>query len=371
MDSLQLLNQFYYASSSANVRRSTEPLHSNQVLTTGTTEYFFFITALGNPFLRNMQMPLSGTNIFFINSIVGYLQLNITTTALTNALNELLQQSFLEISVDNRVVCKLPGLDFINYMYGDVTSDQVVLTRFQPRLGGNKNSDGTLGRKLPIPIVYNSQSAFQFRFVTTAAAATAFNGINFKLALNGVRFDKLDYFNWDEVKGNLFSRVPVTYYETRAIANGNQTTYQLFNNIGVANNLISKTFPLPNTYGFSLQNMEIFFNQPDTPIEPTTIYNSRITNILRMNVNNVQFYEAVLNNDLTSVVASFGQTLTTTPNLDCVTTFNQRVSKTFDVPLNIAPTSNVEITLEQPASSLGITGEITIALRGVETRTLV
>ena len=315
-------------------------------------------------------MPESGSEVYFIQQIIGYLQVNVNTTALANALNELLQQSFLEVSVDNRVVCKIPGLDFINYTLSDATADQVVVTRNQTRLFGNVNSDTTLGRKLPLPIVYNSQSAFRFRFVTTAAAATAFNTINLKLELKGTQFDKLDYFNWDQVKQNVYSRVPVTYYETRAIPNANEQTFQLFNNQGVANNLVSQTFPLPDSFAFSLQNIEVFFNQPDVPIDGLTIFNSRITNILRINVNNVVFWDAVLNTDMTSILAGFDQTLTSTPDLDLVTFFHNRCSRTLDVPLNIPPASNVSVQLIQPATSLGITGEFTIALRGVETRTL-
>ena len=118
---------------------------------------------------------------------------------------------------------------------------------------------------------------------------------------------------------------------------------------------------------FSLQNVEVFFNQPDTPIEPTTIWYSRLPNLLEINVDDVNFYDANLQNML-SMFASLAGTLTTTPDLDYVNMLNIRQSKTFPVPLEIPANSKVRIALTQPAASLGITGEFTVALRGVETR---
>ena len=368
MNTRDLLNYALYPKAGDDARRKSFPYYDNQVLTTGITEYFYFTTALGNQFLRNKQMPEAGTEIFFIESISGFLQVLVNTVALSDAVNELLQQSFLEISVDNRVVCKLPGLDFINFQYADTLSDQVVLTVNRPKLFGNLNSDGFLGRKLPTPIIYNSTSAFRFRFVTTAAAATAFNTVNLKLYLHGVQIDKLSSYYWDNVKNNLFQEVPVTYYETRAIANGNETTFQLFNNQGVANNLISQTFPLSDIQTMSLQNIEVFINQPDVPIAAQTIYQSSILKLLRITIDDVIMWDGVLGNHMLSMFAGFAQILTTTPNLDVISFVGVRKSKTLDVPMEFPANAKVQITLTQPATSLPVTGEFTVALRGIETR---
>jgi hypothetical protein len=367
MNTKDILNAFLYPSVNTNVRRKSYPLYDTLAIATGTTEYFFFTTAVGNIFARNKRLPLAGTEVFFIEAISAYVQTNISTVALSNALNEILQQSFLEVSVDNRVVCKLPGLDFVNYIYGDTFSDQVVVTALKPRLGGNLNSDGFLGRKLPLPIILNSTSAFQFRFVTTAAAATAFNGINLKLVLHGIQLDKLDSFYWDNLKSSQFQQVPVTYYQTTVIPSAAAATFALFANPAAAQTLQSKTFPLSDIVTMSIQNIEVFVNQPDTPIEPTTIWNSRQTNVLQINIDEVDFYNSDLQNML-SLFAGFASILTTTPNLDVVNFFHKRQSKTFPTPIEIPANSNVLINLTQPVASLGITGEFTVAMRGVETR---
>jgi len=367
MNTRDILNAKLYPRPGDNVRTKDYPLYDNQVLTTGQTEYYYFVTALGNQFLRNTRLPLAGSEVFFINGISAYLQLNISTLAQANALNELLQQSYLIVSVDNRTVCKIPGMDFINYVYSNSTADQVPVTVLDPALGGNVNKGSFLGRKLPLPIILNSTSAFEIKFVTTAAAATFFNTINLRLCLHGILFDKLESFYWDNLKSNQFQEIPVTYYNTVVIPNGNEQTFELFANPAQAPTLFSQTFPLSDIQTFQLQNLEVFVSQPDVPIEPTTIWNSRLFNILKMTIDDVDYYAANLQETL-SLFAGFGQTLTTTPNLNTVRFLHVRQSKTFLTPLNFPANSKVRIALTQPAASLGITGRITVAMRGVEIR---
>ena len=366
MNTLDVLNRYLYASVNTNVRRKTYPYYDTLAITAGQLTYYFFQTALGNQFLRNKQLPLAQSEIFFAKAISAYIELKISTLALSNAFNELLQQSYLQISVNNRVVCKLPGLDFFNYMFSDVWSDQVVVSAIQPRYGGNPNSDGFLGRKLPLPIILNSEDAFEFKFVTTAAAATAFDGVNMRLVLHGSQFDKLTTFNWNEVRDSLYSQVPVTYYWTNAISGAAANTYQIFTG-RPADNLYSKTFPLSAIETASIQNIEVFFNQADTPIEVSTEWYSRLPNILKFQIDDVDLYNGDLTN-LLSVFAGYGVTLTTTPNLDVVNFTNIRQSKTLPVPIELPASANALVSLIQPAASLPVTGEFTVALRGVETR---
>jgi hypothetical protein len=366
MTTLDVLNKYLYPSVNTNVRRKTYPYYDTLTVVAGQLTYYFFQTALGLQFLRNKQLPLAGSEIFFVNAISAYLNLKITTLAEANAFNELLQQSYLQISVNNRVVSKLPGLDFINYLYSDSFSDQVVVSAVQPRYGGNVNTDGFLGRKLPLPIILNSEDAFEFKFVTTAAAATAFADSNLRLVLHGSQFDKLTTFQWDEVKDKLYSQVPVTYYWTNAISGAAAATYQIFTG-RPADNLYSKTFPLSAIESMSIQNIEVFFNQADTPIEVSTAWFSRIVNILRFQIDDVDLYNGDLTN-LLSMFAGFGVTLTSTPDLDVVNFTNIRQSKTLPVPIEVPATANALVSLIQPAASLGITGEFTVALRGIESR---
>lgn len=367
MNTKDILNAFLYPAVSTNVRRKSYPLYDTMTIVAATNEYFFYTTPVGNIFLRNKKLPLAGTEVFFIEAISAYIDLNIGTTALSNALNEFLQQSYLQISVDNRVQCKLPGLDFVNYMFDNTFSDQVVVSSIQPTLGGNLNSDLFLGRKLPIPIILNSTSAFEFKFVTTTAASTAFADAHLKLVLHGIQLDKLDSFYWDNLKNNQFQTVPVTYYDTVVIPDAVQRTYPLFADAVKDQRLWSKIFPLSDIQTFSCQNIEVFFNQPDTPIESTTIWNSRQTNVLQINIDEIDMYNSNLQNML-SMFAGFASILTSTPNLDLVQFYNKRQSLTLPIPIEFPANSNVLISLTQPAASLGITGEFTVALRGIETR---
>lgn len=358
MNTRDVMNAALYPSIGDNIRRKDYPLYDTLPLTTGQLEYFFFTTALGNQFLRNKRLPLSGTEVYFVDEISAYINLNLTTVALVNAFNELMQQSYLQISVDGRVQCKLPGLDFINHM----TADVYTATATSLDLHYNK-----IDRKLPIPIMLNSTSSFEVKFVTTAAAALAFNGVNMRFVFHGTQLDKLDSFYYDNLKSNQFQQVPVTYYHTVPILNGNETTFGLFNNNGVNPNLISQTFPLSDIQTFQLQNLEYYVNQPDVPIEPSTIFNSRIQNVLRINIDDIDFFNATTQ-EFTSLLAMFSTTLTTTPDTTVLNSLSIRNSKTLRVPLNIPANSRVNISLTQQATSLGVTGEFTVAMRGIETR---
>lgn len=360
MNTKDVLNAHLYPNVMQDVRRKDFPYYDQLNITTGTMEYFFFTTPLGNQFLRNKQLPLAGSEVFFIEEISAVLKTVINTAAELDSLNELLQQSYLQISVDNRIQCKIPGMDFIQYQFVDDLSDQVVVTNQIP-------SVYTAKRVLPIPILMNSTSSFEFKFVTTAAAATAFNGIALRLTLEGLQLDKLKSFYWDNLKMNQFQQIPVTYYQTQVIANGDEVTFNLFANPAAAQTLFSKTFPLSDIQTFACQNIELLFNQPDTPIDPLTIFISRITNVLKITVDDVEYYNGSLQ-DMLSVVAGLELTLTTTPDLDCFSVLNIRNSKTFRIPLMIPANSKVSVSLTQPAGSLGVTGEFTIAMRGVETR---
>jgi len=356
----EILDATLYPGSNQNARRKEYPYYDTQAITAGVLEYFFFVTVLGNIFARNKRLPLSGSEVFMVDGISAYLETSINTPAQIDALNELLQQSYLQVSVDNRVVAKLPGLDFIQYA---LTLNEDAT----PELLSYKVE--TVKRMLPIPILMNSTSAFEFKFVTTAAAATAFNAIPFRLTLHGVQIDKLESFYYDDLKNAKFQQISVSYFDTVAISGAAQDTYAFFANPAKAQNLFSQTFPLSEIQTMSIQNIEVFVNQPDVPISPLTIYNSRLTNNLRISVNDVDYYNSNLQ-DCLSVVAGIAGNIT--DSAAATTAYNQflnvRQSKTFKVPLEIPTTSNVAVNLSQPAGSLGITGEITIVMRGVETR---
>ena len=360
MNVAEVLNMNLYPRTGQNVRTKEFPLYDTQIIAAGTLEYFFYVTPLGNIFNRNKVLPLSGSEIYFVNAISMFLDTPINTVAQINSLNELMQQSYLEISINNRKLPRIPGLDFLQFLYSlneDATPELLDIKLNQTK------------RMLPIPIMMNSTSSFEFKFVTTAAAAATFDTIPLRLTLEGLQFDKLDTFSYDALKNNKFEQIPVSYYDTIVIPDGNQTTFQLFANQNKAQNLFSRVFPLSDVQSMQIQNIEIFFNQPDVPIVPSTILMSRIMNNLRITVDDVDFYNANLQ-DCLSVVAGFAGNLTDSAAATTAYSMfmNVRQSKTFKVPLNIPANSKVNVSLTQPAASLGITGEFTVVLRGVETR---
>lgn len=362
MNMLEVMNKALYPTSGQNARSKEYPYYDTLAITAGTLEYFFFVTALGNIFQRNKRLPLSGSEIFFVDGISADLGTLITTPAGIDALNEMLQQSYLQISVDNRVQAKIPGLDFIQYhltLSEDATPEVLSYT------------NNLTKRSLPQPIFMNATSAFEYKFVTTAAAATFFNTVNFRLNLHGTQVDKLDPMYYDAIKNNKFQQIAVTYFDTVPIVNGNQTEFMFFANPAKAQNLFSASFPLSESQTMQIQNLEVFVNQPDVPIDPYTIYNSRIQNNLKIRINDVDYYNANLQECL-SVVAGISGNLT--DSAAATTAYNQflniRQSKTFKTPLDVPGTAGVVVSLTQPAGSLGVTGEITVALRGVETRRL-
>jgi hypothetical protein len=358
MNTRDVLNANLYPGGYDNALRKSFPYYDSLTITAGQTEYYFFNTALGNAFLRNKKLPLAGSEVFFNEEISAYLDLKISTLAQANALNELLQQSYLLITVDNRVVCKLPGLDFIQYVFGDTFI--ATATAVQPRAHLAK-------RKLPLPIILNSTSSFEFKLVIPTTAATSFDANVFHLVLHGTQIDKLSSFYWDNLKRNEFQEVPVTYYYTTPITGAAQNVYEMFADPAANNLLYSQNFPLSDIVTFALQNIEVYVNQPDTAIEPSTIFFSRLQNLLYINIDDREYYNSNLQ-DMLSMFAGFGVSLTTTPDTAVVNFMSIRQSKTFPVPLMFPANSKVRITLTQPAASLGITGEITVAMRGIETR---
>ena len=365
MNAKELLNRLAYPQAGDNAARKTYPLHDTLAIATGTLTYNFFETALGNQFLRNKRFPLAGTEVFVIDAISAFIQLEVNTAAEIDNLNELLQQSYLEVWNSSKLVCKIPSLDFVNYLIGP--SFEATAAATLPFIGGNLNRDGFLGRKLSMPIVYNSNSAFKFRFVCNTQTSTDFNGINLRLYLHGIQVDKLENFNWDNLKDKLFQEIPVTFYETRAIADGNETTFDLFQQ-GVADTLQSQFFPLSDIDIMQLEAIEFFVNQPDTPISPETIYNSRITNVLKIRVDERDYWDSVVGPAMLSMIAGFDVVLTTTPDTTIRELMHVRRQYVLPMPLVLPANGKVKVQLVQPASSLGITGEFTLALRGTATR---
>lgn len=363
MDVREVLNAAAYPATIDNVRRKAQPLYDTLSIAAGQTEYYFFVTPPGNIFLRNKALPLSGAEVFFVEGISLFLQTAITTTALTRALCDFMQGSYLLININGRDQCKLPLLDVLRYqttLNADATPE-ILRSNYQKAF-----------RPLPYPILINSNATVIVKLVTSTALATSFDTSVLRLALHGIQLDKLEDFYYDDLKNNQFQKVSATYYNTLPITTGNEQTYSFFStpNQNVLN--FSKSFPLSDIVRFDTQELEVFIGQPDVPIVPSTIYNNRLQDNLVIKVNDVEFYNSNLQDKL-SVVAAFAGNMTTAAadTIAYAQVMDMREAHIFKVPLVIPGQSTVSVTLTQPAGSLGITGNITVALRGIETRRVV
>lgn len=360
MNVKEILNKHLYPSVMDNVRRKDYPYYDTITIASGTTDYYLFTQDVGNGFLRNKKLPLTGSEVFFIEEITAYIKEPFKTEALLDKLNELLQQSYLEVIVNNRVQAKIPGMDFLSYL-----PTQTLGT-------GGQNSTQELfvrRRKLPEPILMNSNSSFELKWTIPSTASVTLDTYPVIFNLNGLQLDKLQDFYWNELKRNMFQKIAVTYYDTVTIANGNESVYNFFQDGTKAKNLQSLVLPLSDIQTFSLQAVEVFVNQPDVPIEPYTIFQSRSQNVLRIVVDDVVYYDGNIV-DLLSVVAGYTSNATTAgaDTFPVERYMNKRQQKVFRIPLEIPANSKVQVTLAQQSGSVGITGEITLALRGVETR---
>lgn len=360
MDTKDILNAAAYPAVIDNVRRKSQPLYDTVTVAAGTTDYYFFTTDPGNIFLRNIKLPLAGSQVFFVEGISAILSTPITSTALARALCNLLQLAFLQITVNGRIQCKLPLLDVLRYQttLNEDATPEILRSNYRKVI-----------RPMPYPILLNSTSSVEVKLVMGTTEATSFDTGTIKLVFHGIQLDKLDPFYYDELKGNQFQKVSQTYYNTQSITTGNQTTYNFFTTPNQNPRNFSQSFPLSDITRFDIQEIEVFVGQPDVAIQPSTIYDSRLQNNLVILVDNVEFYNSNLQDKL-SVLASFGGNITDSAAATTayVNVMDMRESHVLKVPLVLPAQSNINIAITQPASSLPITGNITLALRGTETR---
>ena len=360
MDTKQILNAMAYPASGQNVRTKDFILYSVQSIASGQNNYPFFQDNLTNIFQRNIKLPQSNSNIFFIEGISMHVPTSINTEALTTSLSNILQQSYLEISINSRVILNIPGLDFIQYLLtinADATPE-ILFSRF------NRNI-----RKLPYPIMVNGNANISVTWYCNTTGSTDFDGIDFRLNLHVKMFDKLQDFNYDELQNNQFQKINVSLFDTQQVTTANATTYDLFADNTKVKTLINKVFPLSDIETVSIQNIEVFIGQPTTGVTIATVFNDRIQNQLVFNLDDVNYYQSDLQNKLSVLTGIEGDLTTAGADTIAYASIQDiRQSQLLKIPLNIPSNSKVVMQLLQPASSEAVGSYITTVLRGISTR---
>lgn len=244
----KLLNQIAYPSYGDNARRKDTPKHDTITFEAGVNEYQFFTQPLGNVFQRNSKMPISGTEVYFVYEIFAHLQEPDLLSVFQDWQN-LLQASYLEISVNNRRQLKIPAIEFM----GAAQSNQVAAdSKFIEYWYRNS-------KKLEIPIIINSTSQIDVRFVTTPDVANTLQGSELKLTFNTIQFDKLESYWYNPLKGNQYQTLSETMYDTFTIPSVTEQTYNIYADNTKSKNLISKVLDLSSIERIEVQALEIFF----------------------------------------------------------------------------------------------------------------
>jgi len=367
MNTQELLNQVAYPVPGQNLRRKATPLYDIITLATGTTEYFPF-TSAGNVFTINQVFPLAGSQIFALTNIELYLQEPVISATLYAALLLALQRSYLQIEIDSRVMLKVPLIEVLSY---NTINQQGAGTVAPLKTNFVKRS-----KDLIIPIVINSNSNVKVKVVVNSGVASGFNGKKLNITLNGIMLDKLDSLTMNLVAGNQFSEIAWTLYETLKVDSTSQKTFNFFSTPNTSPDLFSGVLPLSSTERLEVQAMELFVggNAGGTDT-PSLVRTNRINNNLRIEIEQVDYYNANLNETLSLAGAQATTYLDnegTTPVATNITIIDVQYSqKVLKIPLIIPAVGNVKVKLEQPGSSLNSNQYFTLMLKGKKTRQVI
>ena len=355
-----LINKVSFPSSGSNLRRKISSLYDTVTLATGTTLYRPFTTAPGNIFLRNTQFPLSGQQLFWIKSISLYLNQAITTAAQYAGLLLGLQNSNLEIYVDSKQYWKIPLVECLSFntaaLIGNTSSAPL---RFNP-VTRNKN--------LVVPLLINAASNVVVNLNVDAGFASAFNANNLRISFNGFLGDVLDSsFSYNPQQGNELQDIAFTCYDTQQITTANAATFNFFAQAETNINNYSKVLPLSPTERFEIQNMELVIGG-NSGITDTfdAVMNQRSTNVLTITVDDVQLHQSQVKDYLsilTQLSTTFNDAGPVLTNLVDTNLIYQ--SKTLETPVIIPAQGKVQVTVQQPGSSLNQNQYMTLMLKGL------
>lgn len=365
MDTKSLLNMVTVPS--GNLRRNIVQLVDKITIATGKTVYPIFSGSI-TQFVRNLSLPISGDTIYALTNLKLISETLFTSTV---DLIELLQKSYLEIIVSQKQQIKLPLFKVLNFYKSDTIGASPVKANFNISLVGKS-------KNLIYPIILGQSQNVIVNLVITSTAATDLNNGIIDVEFDAIQSTVLDpAFYYAPQSGNIFQDIDYTLWNSIAIGTANQTTFSLFSDNTLAQNLLSQNLPLPSDQRFELQNIEFLFVSNNVASQAETlqkIFNNRSHNYLTISVNQTILHQSDLSEDINIVTqydnVPFNDNAGTpvTTNLGTFETLFQ--SKTLKVPVIFPATGLVTVTLDQPSSSLNNGELFTVAFNGSLKRTV-
>jgi len=353
---VQQLKTFGYPNADDNVRVKPYVLYDTLTISSGTQAYYYFVNSTLDIYKRNRVFPISANEIIWINEIA----LQLLSDRFLIGTNELqiLTNSCLTISVDDRIKLKVPLAEILNFNF---TLNQDAAASSQSLTFSNNISRK---RKLLFPIIINSSSNVQVKLDLSSAAATVLNNIDLKLELRGIKFDKITPFEYDPVKGNKVERLSFTIYDT-ILYNQSTEVYDIFSTQNKDNNLYSKIFPLGDKETFSIENIELFFTTRaetgtyTTMPKPLTLYNTLSKSVIKINVDDIEFLNTMNKDLITLFVYDY---VGTANSVGC---YFSNLGYTLDTPITIPAASRTKVSLNIPINTmLKNTDYFTVMLKG-------
>lgn len=356
---MKALTNFGYPLAGDNVRRKAGQLYDNGTFATATTEYNLFINPAVSIYNRNRNFPLSGMEVFFINQIQVWLGL---TTALTYSaeLIQAMRESFIQIIVDEREKIKIPLLECANFSYGDY----IGATTFESLSQKVFNR----ARLLQIPIVINANSNVQVKLVTQSTTSTAFNAATFKVYLNGIKYDKLYDFEWDNWKGKPLEELSYSIYDVVTIT-ANEETVECFSTRNKAITLFSKTLPLSDKENFQIEAIELFGYGTTTTSSLQAVLNEMRDMYLEITVDDTRFLESTALNMSSAAWAAAGSFQDADAAATAITQLVlHKGTYVLPVPIIIPANSKASVKLRHAALSHVAAGNFLVDFKGTLTR---
>ena len=204
--------------------------------------------------------------------------------------------------------------------------------------------------------------------VTNGTAATDFNNVVARIELSGIQFDKLDQFYYDAINDQTLQDIDFIAYDVNTISTANATDYNLFVQDSTKPSTDqSITFPLSANQRFQVNAMRAYFYGDDADTDfMNLLIDNRGQNYLTISVDSVQFFQGSLYDFLslgsirgTTFDNSGGVNTTDTVSMDFI--WREKIIK---VPLIIPASSNQNVVLSQPGSSLSVNNEFITVLKG-------
>lgn len=355
------LGMFGYPSYGDNARRKAATLYDHGTIATGVLEYNLFTNPALSVYSRNRTFPLSGSEIFFINSIKLMLNLPQANQA-DSVIHGFLRESFIQISVDEREKIKIPVLECIDFSFAKYQGYDAT-----PALVTMVAAHFKRHRKLQHPIIINANSNVSVKLVTNVTSASALDTITFKAYLDGVKLDKLNDYEVDFVKNNTLEELSYSIYDVATLA-ATEETLEMFSNRNKAVTLFNKTLPLSDKENFQIEAIEIFLASGRNASTPADVLAEANDFYLEIVVDDVSFYQG-MNANMFSLFHARSVTLQDSNGDNSNANVCEIITSVYVLPEPIIIPANSKASVKlRHGAIVAISGNVLVDFRGTLTR---